>query len=205
MSLSTPRARRADSLAAAIEELLDAYQTPLPTNAVRVLLADSGRPVTAEHLSRAAANEREVYERTRMPPLVCSAIAPDGELVRPRWWVDADWRLQRRILTDDAMALWFAGLADRLCLDFARRRRPVDGELRRLGLWAITRLGIENRFDLPLAPADWMAIREQVAEAHPGVTHSLDGATEQQRLAEARLREAGVPVDLYFGRPRSRR
>src|SRR4051794_22178085 len=116
---SAPRARRANSVATAIEELLVAYQTPIPTYAVRVLLASSGRPVTAEHLSRAAANEREVFERTRMPPLVCSAIDANGELVKPRWWVRADWRLQRRILTEDTVALWFAGLADRLCLDFA--------------------------------------------------------------------------------------
>lgn len=204
MTILPPRTRRVDSVATAIEKLLDAYQTPLLTPAVRVLLTAAGRPVTAEHLSRAAANEREVFERTRMPPLVCSAIDPDGELVKPRWWVKADWRLQRRILTEDVLTMWLAGLAERLCVDFAQRERRVDGELQRLGLWAVARAGIENQFDLPLAPGDWMALREQLVEVHPGVTHSIDGATEQQRVAEARLGDL-APIDRYFGRPRSRR
>jgi hypothetical protein len=91
-------------------------------------------------------------------------------------------------------------LADRLCLDFAGRHRQVDGELQRLGLWAISRVGIKNQFDLPVAPTDWMALRQQLVNVHPGLTHSLDGASEQQRLAESRLKDA-APTDLYFGRP----
>src|SRR6185312_7023590 len=109
------RARRAGAVATDIEELVEAFGVPVPTAAVRVLLADRGRPTTAEHLARVAASERAEFERTRLPPRLCSAIAPDGALVTPRWWAAGPWRPLRRILTDDALPLWRGKLAERVC------------------------------------------------------------------------------------------
>src|ERR671930_575608 len=112
MTSGMRRARRPDSLAAAVVELLDGFESPLPTHAVRILLTDQGRAVTAEHLARVAAYERDDFLRTRMPPRLCSVIDADALLVSPRWWAIGSWRLQRRILTQDARTLWIAMLAE---------------------------------------------------------------------------------------------
>jgi hypothetical protein len=196
------RARRPDSLAASIVELLDVFATPVPTHAVRVLLADRGRTVSAEHLGRVAAYEREDFLRTRMPPRLCSAIDADGRLVKPRWWANGDWRLQRRILTEDAKPLWLAMLAERICWDLGQREQPAGPEIINLVRWAITRLGLENRYETPRSREGWTDLRSLVVSAYPGVTHSLDSPTTEQHEAEARLIAAGSPaVDLYFGGP----
>jgi len=205
MAAGMRRARRPDSLAAAIVELLETFQSPLPTHAVRILLTDQGRTVTAEHLARIAAYERDDFLRTRMPPRLCSVIDADALLVSPRWWANGSWRLQRRILTQDTKSLWIAMLAERLCRDLAQRPEPGRREVVTLALWAVAQLGLQNHVDVPLTRDDWLNLRALVVNAHPGVTHSLDSPTTEQHAAEERLNAAGLPaVDLYFGKPRKR-
>ena len=201
----TRRARRPDSVAAAIFDLLGEFETPVPTHAIRILLADRGRAVSAEHLARVAAYEREDFLRTRMPPRLCSVIDVDANAVTPRWWAKASWRLQRRILTEDAKPLWLAMLAERVSWDFAQRTDAVGPEVATLVFWAISQLGLERTFDVPRAPADWINLRSLVVDSYPAVTHSLDSPTPQQHEAEARLKGADVPgVELYFGKSRRR-
>jgi hypothetical protein len=56
-------------------------------------------------------------------------------------------------------------------------------------------------FDVPTIPSAWMALRKEIVEAHPGVTHSLGAPTSAQRNAEASLLEGHTAAtDLYFGR-----
>src|ERR1039458_6530711 len=108
--------------------LLEEFQRPIPTDAVRVILNDRGRAVTAEHLGRLAAYEREMWLRTLSPPALCSVIDADAVAIRPRWWALGDWRLQRRIMADDVRPIWFASLGERLCLDLADRKSPQRSE-----------------------------------------------------------------------------
>lgn len=200
------RARGEGSLAAATVDLLNDYNVPLPTHAVRILLNDHGRRVTAEHLSRLAAYEREDFLRTRLPPRLCSVIDADGNLMSPRWWARGEWRLQRRILTEDAKPTWFAVLAERLCHELSGRDGVPSDEIRTLALSTVALLLPEQRnFSVPLSGDDWLDLRAQVVNAHPGATHSLEGPTSAQHDAEADLKAADIPaVDLYFGRRRPR-
>jgi hypothetical protein len=194
------RARSPNSLAASIVGLVGEFQVPVPTSAVRVLLADRGRPVTAEHLSRVAAYEKEDFLRTRMPPRLCSAIDREGRLVSPRWWAIGDWRLQRRILTEDAKPMWHAMLAERLCAHLGERDQPTSTDLNNLAYWALARLGLERKFG-PTSRPEWLRLRDVVAREYPVVTHSLDSPTQAQHETETALLSADVPsVDLYFGR-----
>lgn len=206
MSVAVRRAPRPESVTSAILDLLDEGQTPLPTRSVRILLGDRGRPVTAEHLGRVAAYERDAYLRTLMPPRLCSAIDPSGRLVTPRWWARGDWRLQRRILTPDVKSLWLARLADRLCWDLSRRDRAASPDVQTLALWAVAKVVLERHFETPQSRDDWAQLRALVVEKQPGVTHSLDGATGKQAVAEEQLIAANLPaVERYFGAPRQRR
>jgi len=202
MSASLQRARRPNSLAASLVELLNDYGFPLPTHAVRIILTDRGRPVTAEHLASLSAYERTSLLRTRVPPRLCSVIDAEAYAITPRWWARGDWRLQRRIQTDDAKQLWQARLADRLCIELASRQTPpAPEEITRLAFETITKLGLECYFDVPCSSEDWMTLRGLVVNAHP--SHSIDGPTEDQYHAEQRLKAASLPaVDLYFGRQR---
>jgi len=204
-SLGLRRTRSDNSLAAAVVEVLTEFQVPVATQAVRVLLTDRGRTVTAEHLSRLAAYEREDFLRTRLPPRVCSVIDVDANLISPRWWALGDWRLQRRIRTDDAKTIWLAVLGERLCHKLSDRHGPSQ-QLKNLALSTVARLLPEERyFESPLSRDDWLDLRRQIVEAHPGATHSLDGASSEQSEAEAKLKAAQTPaVDLYFGRRQPR-
>ncbi|WP_445149393.1 hypothetical protein [Baekduia sp. Peel2402] len=194
------RARRAGAIASEIEDLLAQYGVPLPTAAVRVLLADRGRPTTAEHLARVAASERDEFLRTRMAPRLCCAIAPDATLVTPRWWADGDWRLQRRILTEDALPLWRGHLAERLCSDLIARRRPASRELTGLVRSAIAQLDLDEELARLTDPSDWLEVRALVLDFYPGVLVADDVSTAQQAAAEQELLAADRPaVDRYFG------
>lgn len=160
-----------------------------------------GRPVTAEHLSRVAAYERNAFESTFLPPRLCWAITPNAEMVSPRWWARAEWRLQRRILTEDVQALWFATLAERWCYQLGSNEIPMTEPTTTLALGTATRLLGNRYFDVPTSPSAWMALRTEIVEAHPGVTHSLGAPTSGQRNAEESLLKAGTAAtDLYFGR-----
>jgi hypothetical protein len=196
------RARGASSLAAATVDLLDEFNVPIPTPAVRILLNDRGREVTAEHLSRLAAYERQDFLRTRLPPRLCSAVDPDANLISPRWWARGDWRLQRRILTPDAKPIWLAVLTARLCHALSARDSVPSEAVTTLALGTVAQLLPEHRdFSLPLAPAEWSRLRTEVLNTHPAATHSLDSPTRAQHTAETALKAAGTSaVDLYFGR-----
>jgi hypothetical protein len=200
------RARRAGAVAGDIEALLEDYGVPLPTAAVRVLLADRGRPVTAEHLARVAAGERAEFLRTRQPPRLCSAIAPDGTLVAPRWWASGTWSPAHRILTDDALPLWRGRLAEGICSELIARRRPASPALAGLVHATLAHLGLADDLARLPDPTDWLEIRALVLDVLPGVMFAGDVSTDQQDAAATTLSSADLPaVDCYFGVSRSRR
>ncbi len=194
------RARRSGAIAGEVDDLVEAFGVPLPTAAVRVLLADRDRPTTAEHLARVAAGERAEFTRTRIAPRLCNAVRPDGAAAVPRWWASGTWRLQRRILTDDALPLWRARLAERVCSDLIARRRPASPALADLVHAAVAALGLAD--DLARLPdlTDWQEVRALVLDDFAGVLFAEDVSTVQQLEAEAALLAADLPAaDRYFG------
>lgn len=201
LELALRRARRPDSLAAAVSELLDELQCPVSTEAVRVILNDRGRPVTAEHLSRLAAYQREDFARTRMLTPLSWALNPDGAAVIPRWWARGDWRLLRRLRTKDVTPIWFANLATNLCADLAGRTDPPSAMVT-LALGAANlALGGGEEFPLPMTNRDWMRLREQIYAPHNGALSNRTGGTAEQYAAEAALNSANVSgFELLFGR-----
>lgn len=199
------RQRRAGAVAAAIEDLVAAFGVPLHTAAVRVLLADRDRPTTAEHLARVAASERAEFLRTRLAPRLCSAIAPDGTLVAPRWWACGEWRLERRILTDDALPLWRGRFAEHACSDLIARRRPASRELSELVRGTVVGLGLADELERLPDPSDWREVRALVLDHHPEGAVAHEVATDAQFEAEEALLAADLPaVDRYFGVSRHR-
>jgi hypothetical protein len=157
--------------------------------------------VTAEQLGRLAAYQREDFLRTRYPPELCWALAPDGTATNPRWWARGQWRLQRRILTDDARPIWLAILAERLCLDLAERPDGRDDAIVSLALGTIARVTGGHYFDVPASREGWLALRREVYEPNTGVFANLTGATTSQYDAEARLHADGLSgFELLFGR-----
>jgi hypothetical protein len=200
MITSPRRARRPDSLAAAVTDVLDELQCPVSTTAIRIILNDRGRPVTAEQLGRLAAYQREDFLRTRIPPQLSWALEANGAATNPRWWARGDWRLQRRILTEDVKPVWVAHLAERLCLDLADRPRDRDPAIVTLTLGAIAKLLGSRHFDVPTTTDEWMELRKDVYVRHMGDFGNLTGATPQQHEAEASLQAAGLSgFDLLFG------
>lgn len=200
--LSFRRARRPDSLATAVVELLDDYQCPISTQAVRVILNVRGRPVTAEQLGRLAAYQREDFQRTRMPPPLCWALNPDGSAAVPRWWARGHWRLLRRIKTEDGTPIWFATLATRLCLDLANHAVPPDPEFSTFVLGAANlALGGARSFDVPMSSDEWMRLYQEVYASHNGALNNRTGGTAEQYEAEKTLNASDAPgLDLLFGR-----
>jgi hypothetical protein len=194
------RTRRAGSLPAAVIEVLDDLQCPVSTTAMRIVLNDRGRTVTAEQLGRLAAYQREDFLRTRYPPELCWALTPDGAATNPRWWARGQWRLQRRVLTDDVRSIWLATLAERLCLDLAERPDGRDQAIVSLTLGAIAQVLGSRYFDVPASRDDWLALRREVYEPYMGALNNLTGATQQQYEAETRLQAEGLSgFELLFG------
>lgn len=201
MSSDLRRARRAGAIATEIEALVAAIGVPLETHALRVLLADRGRPTTAEHLARVAAGERTEYLRTRLPPRLAVAVTPEGAPLVPRWWADGDWRLQRRILTEDALPLWRGKLVERICSELIGRRRHAAPELVTLVRATMARLGLDDEMLRLPDTQDWQDVRAVLLDNLPGVIFAHDVATPQQHEAEAALLAADPPAAaLYFGR-----
>jgi hypothetical protein len=194
-------ARQPYSLASQVIGLLEDLQSPIPTDAVRVILNDRGRAVTAEHLGRLAAYEREMWLRTLSPPTLCSAIDTNAAAIKPRWWALGDWRLQRRIMTDDVRPIWFAALGERLCLELADRKDPAGSPLATLALSCAARVLGERYFNVPMSAEQWLDLRRTFYEPYNGDLNNRAGATQQQSEAETLLIDARLPaVDLYFGR-----
>lgn len=194
------RARRAGAIATEVEQLVADFGVPLPTAAVRVLLADRGRPAAAEHLARVAAGERAEFLRTRLAPRLCNVIAPDGTAAVPRWWAAGAWRLHRRILTADALPLWRARLAEHVCSDLIARRRPASPALADVVHGAVAQLGLaEDLARLP-DPADWPEVRALVLDFHPDAAVAPYVTTDEQAAAEAALLASDLPaLARYFG------
>jgi hypothetical protein len=199
--IATRRARRSDSLAASVVEVLDDFQCPVSTTAMRIVLNDRGRTVTAEQLGRLAAYQREDFLRTRYPPELCWALTPDGTATNPRWWARGQWRLQRRILTDDARPIWLATLADRLCMDLADHPDGRDAAIVSLALGTTAQVTGSRYFDVPASRDEWLALRREVYEPYAGAFANLTGATTSQYDAEAWLKADGLSgFELLFGR-----
>jgi hypothetical protein len=150
MSTAQPsqrRTRREDSLAAAVLEIVEAIQHPVPTTAVRLMLVNLGRDTSAERLGTLAAYERQDHARTRMPPRLCPAIDQGAKALMPRWWTAGTWRLERRIITPDAVPGALAALAVHLCRYHADRAQPANPEL------VSYTVGLANQVvDLPRSP-----------------------------------------------------
>src|SRR4051794_35274407 len=103
-----PNPSIADSLAA----LLDRAQVPLPGRTLRAMAAAvRGQSIDAGRLTRIAAFERERFVRNSNPPRLCVAIDEHGVELRPRVWARGQWRLARRIATDDVRVAWDAQAA----------------------------------------------------------------------------------------------
>lgn len=198
--VATRRARQPGSLAASVIEVLDDVQCSVSTTAMRIVLNERGRTVTAEQLGRLAAYRREDFLRTRYPPELCWALTPDGAATNPRWWARGQWRLQRRILTDDARQIWLAILAERLCMDQAEHPDGRDGAIVSLALGTIAQVLGSRYFDVPASRDEWLALRREVYEAYIGVFANLTGATTSQYEAEARLHAEGLSgFELLLG------
>ena len=175
-------------------------QHPVPTAAVRLILLDSGRPVTAEQLGRLAAYERHDYERTWMPPRLCSAVDSNGVALNPRWWARGDWRLERRILTPDAIPGALAVLAVHLCRYHADAGRPTSPELIAYTVGVANRVLHPEQVDPPASPNEWMNLHASIYAVYMGVFGNLTGNTVNQEAAAGRLRAAGLPgLALLFG------
>jgi hypothetical protein len=201
MASDLRRARRAGAIAREIEALVAAFGVPLETHAVRVLLADRGRPTTAEHLGRVAAGERAESVRTRLPPRLAVAIRPDGAPVVPRWWAGGGWPLRRRILTEDAVALWRGRLVEGICSELIARRRPASAELAGLVRATMARLDLDAELQRLADPGDWQEVRALLLDHQPGVLVADDVSTPLQDEAERALLDAGLPaVERAFGR-----
>jgi hypothetical protein len=182
-------------------DLLDDFQCPISTSAVRIILNDRGRAVTAEQLSRLAAYQREDFLRTRVPPELCSALEPDGTAANPRWWARGEWRLQRRILTGDVRPIWIATLAERLCSDLADRPEGRDTAIVNLALGAAAQVRGSGYFEIPMSSEEWMALRREIYAPYMGAFSNRAGATSQQHEAEAQLTADGLSgFELLFGR-----
>jgi hypothetical protein len=200
MSVAQRRARRDDSLASAVIDVVDVIQHPVPTAAVRLILLDSGRAVTAEQLGRLAAYERHDYARTRMPPRLCSAVDSNGVALNPRWWARGDWRLERRILTPDAVPAALAVLAVHLCRHHADAGRPTSPELIAYTVGIANRVLHPEQVDPPASPNEWMNLHARIYALYMGVLSNLTGSTANQEAAGERLRAAGLPgLALLFG------
>jgi hypothetical protein len=201
MSTGQRRARREDTLAVAVVELVGAIQHPVPTAAVRLVLSDQGRGVTAERLGALAAYERKDYARTRMPPRLCPAIDATAAALNPRWWTIGDWRLERRILTPDAVPGALATLAVHLCRYHADKSGQASSELVSYTLGVIHQVIDMPYFDTPKSANDWMDLRSAIYGPYTGVLSNLTGSSPDQEAAGERLRAANLPgATLLFGK-----
>jgi hypothetical protein len=200
MATDLRRARREGAIATEIEQLVAAFGVPLETHALRVLLADRGRPTSAEHLARVAAGERAEHLRTRLPPRLAVALTPDGAPVTPRWWAGGDWRLERRILTEDALPLWRAKLVERICSDLIGRRRPASPELVALVRGTMARLDLDAEMLRLPDMEDWQEVRALLLDNYWDAVAD-EVRTIQQRDAEQALLARELPaVARSFGR-----
>ncbi|MDO8184681.1 hypothetical protein Q5424_04950 [Conexibacter sp. JD483] len=199
--LARRRQPRADSLPTAIGEILDKFEVPIPTSAMRLLLgARLGEPVAAGRLSRIAAFERDAFLRTNLPPRLCCAIDADAAAISPRIWARGSWRLQRRVMTDDVVSIWSAALAERLCADLSQQTGSVDGQLAQLAVAAAARVIGPARTFAPTSSDEWLELRAGVVQAEGSVINNRAGATPQQVGAETAFQRANLPgVRLYFG------
>jgi hypothetical protein len=200
MVVGQRRARHDDSLAAAVVEVVDAVQHPVPTSAVRLMLLDGGRSVTAEQLGRLAAYERHDFARTRMPPRLCSAIDPSGVALNPRWWVRGDWRLERRILTPDAVPGSLVVLAVHLCRYHADAGRSASQELIAYTVGLANQVIDPGQIDTPASTNDWMNLHARIYGLYLGVLSNLSGTTGGQEDAAEQLRSQTLSgSELLFG------
>jgi hypothetical protein len=135
-----------------------------------------------------------------MPPELCWTLTPGGAAVTPRWWARGQWRLLRRIQTDDVMPIWYATLATRLCRDLANQRGVPDPHLANLALAAASAaLWGRWTFELPASKEDWMHIYQEVYAPHNGALNNRTGGTAEQYEAEKAL-NAAQGFNPLFGR-----
>ena len=198
-AFSERRQRRPDSLAESVGAIVDQFGVPISSAALRVLLADRGRPTTAEQLGRLAAYERQDFGRTRLSPRLAAVIDEGGEPITPRWWRRGDWRLARCVMSDESRALWLARVAERLCLELSSRPDPPR-DLVTLTLGTVARLEISHDSELPLSFDDWIELRSLILDAHGAVANFEVIETQTQVDAAARMTTQLNGEERYFGR-----
>jgi hypothetical protein len=137
-----------------------------------------------------------------MSPLLCWAVDPLGSAVIPRWWALGDWRLLRRIKTDDVVPIWFATLATRLCSEIAKQPGQSTPELAALARGASSlALGEGQAFDVPMSRDEWLELRQKVYAPYGGALNNQTGGTQEQYDAEKSLTANGLSgFELLFGR-----
>jgi hypothetical protein len=189
------------SLRETVIEILDDFSIPVPTTTVRVIAtARRGSSVAAEALSRLAAAQRDEFLRARRPPALCHTIDATGRALAPRVWARGEWRLGRRIASQDTLPAWRATLALGLCGEVVDLGDAAPRQLGEVALEAVARVVGPVATYLPGSTEEWRELRRGIAAYLPpaGVTT----LTAEQTRAERRLLEhapALPAVGLYFG------
>ena len=197
--MSARRTRPVDSIPSAVGRILDEYHVPVPTSVIRIVASERrGDVVTAEHLARIASYERATFFGRGLTPMLCDALDGHGHAFAPRIWVRGDWRLQRRLLTPDAIPGVKAALAAHLCDEMRARGASAGSALANVALQAVGEvLGPVSAY-MPGTPDDWADFRARVVATNLNLVHNVTGATSGQVAAEKHLE--GLPASvLYFG------
>lgn len=187
------------SLPAALAAALDAVQVPIPAAALRALAAAAvpQQNVTAERLGRIAAYEEETVLRSRKAPRFCWVLAEDGVAPSPRIWARGEWRLARRLMTEDAAPRWNVALAMLLAGQMASGTDGAREELHKVAAEAAGRVLGPIAMYPPGSREEWAEIQRAIApHQHPlgpaGTSHAQDEAAK-------RLETQLTSYNLYFG------
>jgi hypothetical protein len=196
------RPPNARSLADDVAALLDYYAVPVPASVIRRVLGTvrGEDEVTNERLGRLMAYERQALPARRSTPRFCFAIGEDAMASRPRVWARANWRLNRRILTEDSRQSWRAELALRTIESSQAGETSTHPALLELALELAASVLGPLGADPPSSASDWREVTERLSMARGA--NDITSPTREQAVAETELssREDLSPADLYFGR-----
>jgi len=205
MPKNTQTSTSSPSLPAALEAILDAVQVPVPSGTLRALadVALRDRDVTAQALGRVAAYEEESFLRQRNTPRFCWAVDKSGAALSPRIWARGSWRLERRILTEDAFQNWSVTLAVFLTDKMAKSDEHARTSLAKASMEAVARVVGPVALYLPGPREEWAAFHaEMLTRQHPIGPEAFTG--EQLETAKQLQETGSTPFSLYFGAQDSR-
>lgn len=186
------------SLPAALAVVLDSAQVPMPAGALRALASTlvPDQNVTAERLGRVAAYEEQAVLKSRKTPRFCWVINEDGVAVGPRIWARGDWRLARRVMTEDAVEQQVT-LALLLSQQMVEGTEAARSQLHSVAMEAIAHVLGPCAMYPPGSRDEWTEFHRAVASRQ----HPLGPAatTDSQNRAAERLEAQLTPYSLYFG------